>query len=173
MGSIPVWEEDGLETVQSSAILRMLGIRLGYYTDQPHVAYEIDSIIEFIEGVVDHHSPWMLPKLARGAWDESGTRGQDYINAVWKPTLPIIEARLAKSATKFVAGTEGPTIADFKLCQLPFAATDLNPACEFPEGVKAEIAALLDNCPKYKAFLMMMKETVLADYIATADPRPA
>ena len=172
MGGIPIWEEDGLETVQSSAILRMLGIRLGYYTDKPQTAYEIDSIIDFIEGVIEHHSHWMLPKL-RGPkqWDESQTT--EYIAKVWAAVIPVIEARFEKSSTKFVAGTTGPTIADFKICQLPFAGTDLNPHSEYPADARAQIDALFNAAPKYKAFLMMMKETVLADYIATAEPRIA
>ena len=32
LGCVPIWEEDGFKMVQSSAILRMLGIRLGYYS---------------------------------------------------------------------------------------------------------------------------------------------
>ena len=39
LGSLPVWEEDGSKTCQSSAILRMLGIRLGYYSNDPQVAW--------------------------------------------------------------------------------------------------------------------------------------
>jgi len=35
LGSMPVWEEDGFKMCQSSAIIRMLGIRLGYYHDDP------------------------------------------------------------------------------------------------------------------------------------------
>ncbi len=32
---MPVWEEDGYKMVQSNSILRMLGIRYGYYTTDP------------------------------------------------------------------------------------------------------------------------------------------
>ena len=35
LGSVPVWEEDGVMHPQCSAILRMLGIRLGYYSEDP------------------------------------------------------------------------------------------------------------------------------------------
>ena len=39
LGSMPVWEEDGEQYCQSSGILRMLGIRLGYYTSDPQTAW--------------------------------------------------------------------------------------------------------------------------------------
>ena len=37
LGSLPVWEEDGFKMVQSSSILRRLGIRLGYYSEDPFI----------------------------------------------------------------------------------------------------------------------------------------
>ena len=36
---MPVWQEDGFMMCQSSAIMRMLGIRLGYYTEDPIQAW--------------------------------------------------------------------------------------------------------------------------------------
>ena len=51
MGSMPLWEEDGFTTVSSSAILRVLGVRLGYYSDNHLTAYKIDSIVEYIESM--------------------------------------------------------------------------------------------------------------------------
>ena len=49
LGSMPVWEEDGFKMCQSSAILRMLGIRHGYYSDDPMTCWAIDSIVDFME----------------------------------------------------------------------------------------------------------------------------
>ena len=51
LGSMPVWEEDGFIMCQSSSILRMLGIRLGYYSDDPMVCFQIDSIVDFCESL--------------------------------------------------------------------------------------------------------------------------
>ena len=39
LGSLPIWEEDGFTIVQSSAILRSLGVRLGYYTEDATQAW--------------------------------------------------------------------------------------------------------------------------------------
>ena len=51
LGSMPVWEEDGYMVCQSSAILRMLGIRCGYYSEDPMICWAIDSLIDFHEGL--------------------------------------------------------------------------------------------------------------------------
>ena len=32
LGQLPIWSEDGMVICQSTAILRMLGIRLGFYS---------------------------------------------------------------------------------------------------------------------------------------------
>ena len=33
--SMPIWEEDGMTVCSTNAILRALGIRLGYYSENP------------------------------------------------------------------------------------------------------------------------------------------
>ena len=47
MGGMPLWEEDGFIMCQSNAILRMLGIRFGYFADDPQTMYKIDSLCDF------------------------------------------------------------------------------------------------------------------------------
>ena len=61
LGSAPIWEEDGFTMCQSSAILRALGIRLGYYSEDPMTCWQIDSILDFLEG---NHMKWASPLLA-------------------------------------------------------------------------------------------------------------
>ena len=61
LGSMPVWEEDGFKMCQSSAILRMLGIRLGYYSDDPMICFAIDSIVDFMEGLQPKFAGYLLP----------------------------------------------------------------------------------------------------------------
>jgi len=39
LGTVPIWVEDGFTICQNNAILRSLGIRLGYYTEDPMIAY--------------------------------------------------------------------------------------------------------------------------------------
>ena len=46
---MPVYIEDGFKMCQSSAILRMLGIRHGYYSDDYLTCWRIDSLVDFME----------------------------------------------------------------------------------------------------------------------------
>ena len=49
LGSLPVWEEDGMTIAQSNAILRMLGMRTGMYSQDAQIMWEIDSLLDFME----------------------------------------------------------------------------------------------------------------------------
>ena len=42
----------------------MFGIRLGYYTEDPDTAYEIDSIMDFVEDLTDVFFEYPLPAVA-------------------------------------------------------------------------------------------------------------
>ena len=49
MGALPLWEEDGYLMCQTNAILRFLGKKLGYYSSDPIICYNIDSLLDFFE----------------------------------------------------------------------------------------------------------------------------
>ena len=63
-GGWPIWIEDDYVMLQSNAIMRMFGIRLGYYTEDPDTAYEIDSIMDFVEDLTDVFFEYPLPAVA-------------------------------------------------------------------------------------------------------------
>ena len=64
MGSVPIWDEDGLVIMQGNAILRMLGIRFGgYYSSDPQTAYEIDSLMDFQEDILNKFGGYVFPKV--------------------------------------------------------------------------------------------------------------
>ena len=64
MGSVPVWDEDGFCMPDGCAIFRMLGIRYGYYSDKPMVIQQIDSIVDFCEGLNGPFFAYTSPALA-------------------------------------------------------------------------------------------------------------
>ena len=35
LGTMPIWEEDGMTVCTSNGVIRALGVRLGYYSEQP------------------------------------------------------------------------------------------------------------------------------------------
>mmetsp|Transcript_36908 Transcript_36908/g.48503 ORF Transcript_36908/g.48503 Transcript_36908/m.48503 type:complete len:202 (+) Transcript_36908:24-629(+) len=132
-GGWPIWIEDGFTMNQSNAILRMLGIRLGYYTEDPDVAYQIDSMCDFIEDVVDIYFAYQLPHLVfkRDLGDED-----TWFSKFWDRYLGVMEARLSDHGKKFIAGTERPTIADFKAAIFwPLVFVD-SPENTYPQAVR-------------------------------------
>ena len=66
LGSMPVWEEDGFRICQSNAILRTLGIRFGYYSEDPEVAYAIDSLLDFAEDIWHPIGSYIRPAVFGG-----------------------------------------------------------------------------------------------------------
>ena len=59
LGSVPIWVEDGFKLTQSNAILRTLAIRLGYYCEDPLIAWNIDSLMDFMNDVMGKKVPYM------------------------------------------------------------------------------------------------------------------
>ena len=169
MGSMPIWEEDGFQMVNAKAILRMLGIRLGYYTEDPNVAYKIDSLVEYLDGLADIHSGYILPSIQSGTFDES--KGRDYIAAVWDKMLPILEARLEKHGQDWIGGTETISIVDFKVGQLLYGATSMNPECKMPPLLKSDISNKIKMNPKFSAWYQRFT-TAMQPFIDTQQNTP-
>ena len=113
LGTMPVWVEDGFKMVQSSAILRMLGVRHGYYSDDPMTAWKIDSLVDFMEDKQGPHAALYLP-LFGGATAIDPAHVDPWFANFWDKVIPVLEARLSEHGKKFLAGTDRPTIADFK-----------------------------------------------------------
>ena len=120
MGFLPTWEEDGLVMCQSNAILRMLGMRLGYYTDEfeedeneaAQQAFDIDSLCDFMEDIILVQSKYILPAFSGDEVDEDP---REYLKDFWDKQIIVVNNRLVNHGQPFVGGTQNPTIADFKL----------------------------------------------------------
>lgn len=69
MGSAPVWtESDGEVVFGSNIILRMIGARNGMYSNDPEIAWQIDSVMEFVEEGFDKKlAPYISAQLMGGA----------------------------------------------------------------------------------------------------------
>ena len=90
----------------------MLGIRLGYYTDDPMTAWAIDSMVDYADEMISKCNDWIMPAVFGGNIDE--TKTDQWFAEYWDKIIPVIEARLNDHGRKFIAGTNRPTIADFK-----------------------------------------------------------
>lgn len=112
LGSMPVWKEEGFTMCQNNAILRMLGVRHGYYSDDPMTCWRIDSLVDYLEDKMKDHFIIYGPMLGGNplAEDKAG----DWFAKFWDMVIPVCEARLVEHGKKFLGGTDRPTIADFK-----------------------------------------------------------
>ena len=112
LGSAPIWEEDGMCIPQSSAILRGLGIRLGYYSTDSEICWNIDSLVDFIEDRVNTFAGYTFPVASGGQPDPA--KAGPWVNKLWSPMIDVLENRLVGHGKPYLAGTDRPTIADFK-----------------------------------------------------------
>lgn len=171
MGGMPLWDEDGFVVCQSNAVLRVLGIRHGYYTEDPMIAYNIDSLVDFQEDIIGKFVGFFQPVLGGGEPGSGGVDKEAFMTGFWDKQIGIVQNRMAAHGKPFVAGTAAPTIADFKLFAQPsvaFART--NPSCIVSQELQDEIQAKIDAAPQYKAWFDRMAQELSA-YLA-AEQRP-
>ena len=157
MGGMPLWEEDGFVVCQSNAVLRVLGIRYGYYTEDPMIAYNIDSLCDMQEDILSKFAGFMFP-LTNGKEPGSGSVNKEtFMTVFWDKQIGVVQGRLAAHGKLFATGTDRPTIADFKLFAQPCVAfTSTNAACVMPQDLQDEIQAKIDAAPEYKAWFNRM-----------------
>ena len=102
----------------------MLGMRHGYYSDDPLTAWKIDSLVDFMEDYQGAHATLYLPMFSGAPLDPANA--EPWFANFWDKVIPVLEARLAEHGRKFLAGTERPTIADFKAFQTIIMNLDSN-----------------------------------------------
>lgn len=85
--------------------------------------------------------------------------------------IPIYEKRLAAHGKRFLAGTDRPTIADFKAFQHNIGFSDVNPSTPIPRETLDKINNMIAASPSYARWVDAMKQE-LANYLPTRPPRP-
>jgi len=148
LGSMPVWEEDGFKMAQSSAILRMLGIRNGYYSDDPMTCWAIDSLVDFLEDKANAAIGLYAP-LFSGATAIDEADCPKWYKDFWGAVIPVLEKRLSGHGKKFLAGTDRPTIADFKAFAQIIHNLESNTANILPANVKADVKSKMMASTNY------------------------
>ena len=164
LGSMPIWEEDGFKMCQSSAIMRMLGIRLGYYSDDPMTAWCIDSIVDFCEDYTGKHVVPYSPLLGGQPFGEDALPA--WYDGFWGKVIPVINKRLEGHGRKFIAGTDRPTIADFKAFQTVIVNLDSNSACILPAHARQKLKEMFAAAPSYNRWVQSMEQE-MASYISS------
>ena len=77
--------------------------------------------------------------------------------------------RLAGHGKSFLAGTERPTIADFKLFAAISIALPMNTGCQVPDDVQQILQQEIEEKPAYKAWIKKMEQE-LAPWLAKRPP---
>ena len=170
LGSMPVWEEDGFKMCQSSAILRMLGIRHGYYSDDPMTCWAIDSIVDFMEDKQGAHVAIYSPLLASQPFDPS--KADAWFSDFWDKVIPVLEKRLSGHGKKFIAGTDRPTIADFKAFQTVIMNLDSNSGCVLPQDIRDRLRNCMSASPCYYRWVQCMEQELSAYINGGRPPTP-
>ena len=86
--------------------------------------------------------------------------------------MSVIGNRLNQHDKPFIAGTDRPTIADFKAMYGPrVSLSNFNPACMVDNEVQVKIKAVCDTYPRFKAWLMAMRQEE-DSYIKKVPARP-
>ena len=165
---MPVWEEDGFKMCQSSAIIRMLGIRLGYYHDDPMTCWQIDSIVDFMEDMMVPHMKPFMPMLGGGAFDESCV-DSDWMPNFWGKMISVLSKRLQGHGKQFLAGTDRPTIADFKAYQTIDKSLDANVARPYQGATADKVKSAIAADASFARWVAAMQKEMLS---CPCQPRP-
>ncbi len=142
----------------------MLGIRLGYYTEDPITAWEIDSLVDFSEGLTVKFVARFVPVVTQGkTLDESQT--DEWIANSYDKACPIYEKRLEGHGKRFLAGDK-ITIADFKAFAHFIQTSDINRASPCSREALDKINACVAKYPHVQRWVDYMKQECNA-YITT------
>ena len=107
-------DRDGVTFAQSTAILRMLGIRHGMYTTDANQAWEIDSLLDFMEDNYNDMIGYCFkPVIGAPVTDEDRQKFDAYFGKM----VPFLNQRLEGHGKKWIAGTDHFSIADLKVYQ--------------------------------------------------------
>ena len=157
MGGLPVWEEDGFVVCQGNSIMRYIGMRHGYYSEDPQTCFNIDSLMDFAEDVILKCNFYIFALKNGKEGEELATKRESFMQ-FWDKHIQVLGDRLKASGKPFIGGTDRPSIADIKCFAQPsFIFPDISSGTLVPEADLAEVQAKIDACPEYKAWIDRMK----------------
>jgi hypothetical protein len=146
-----------------------LGIRHGYYHEDPMVCWKIDSIIDYMEDKQGAHVAIYAPLLGGAAFDES--MAGEWFTKFWDVVIPVLDARLVEHGERFLAGTQRPTIADFKAFQTVFMNLESNRGCALSAQLLNRVKTRMQASPAYWRWVQNMEQEC-SGYIQSRTPAP-
>jgi len=145
-GSIPLWEEDGLQLVQSIAIARHLAKKYGYSGENEHEAAKIDSVIEGVRDTIQ-----AIRKVATVPAEQKAQVWKDTVTVELPKWLGFLEAILKKNGSGYFVGKK-VSLADIYVFTLTEEAHNAKLGLEhFP--LLAAHLALMQARPNLAAYI--------------------
>jgi glutathione S-transferase len=156
-GQVPALEVDGKFYAQSYAVLRMIGIKHGYYPiDNAENAWRVDSTLDSIND--------LSAAFYKAAFADEASRPalmKTFMETTLSNWLAVMEKRIqANSSQKYFVGDK-ITIADFGL-----AAWAYSVALNEQSQMFGPMNEILSHFPTFHAYLKGLGEDDLKDYLA-------
>ena len=133
----------------------MLGKRLGYYTSEPTQAQLIDEVVEFCEGLMPEFMRYI--NIAASDVPLTDDDCMTWFQTFWNPQTSTIDMHLQSHNKNFIAGTDRPTIADFKAFAFFLVGSEsFNPGTTVPIAVSDKISIRVRSYPRYANWVRCM-----------------
>jgi glutathione S-transferase len=113
-GQLPSVEIDGKHYSQTNAIVRMLGIKYGFYSTDADECWKIDSTLDAMNDL----TPKFYPVIMGENEEAKKKAGEELFSGFLPMWMGVIEARLAKNGCEGHIVGDRMTIADFALASL-------------------------------------------------------
>ena len=170
-GGLPVYKEGDETYYETNAILRMLGARHGYYSTDPKTMWEIDVCMEKVEQVFEHagigqHSHYCIANISQAAGQGDGPTEEQTTAcfSMYENLCTWGEAQLSRHGKLFLAGTDEPTIADFRyIVQFCDSVYNDGPNSQLGEEMQNRVKALVAERPALKTWVEVTMAELLKD----------
>ena len=170
-GGLPIYMEGGKKFFETNAILRFLGARHGFYSTDPETMWEIDVCMEKAEQVIGHagiapHSHYCFARIGQASGAGDGPTQEQTVNcfAMYEEHCNWGEAQLTKHGKAFLAGTDTPTIADFRyIAYICDSVYNDGEASMLGAEMQARVKAVIDTKPALKKWIEVSMAEVLKD----------
>lgn len=161
---LPALEFEGQWYCQSAAILRFLGKKYGYYSDDAHTAWRMDSTVDACNDIGQAFFKFAMEKDE----DKKKSGAEAFCAKDLPAWCAVMEKRITANSSPHHFVGDNYSIADFAVAGWAYA-TVYNAGCEWT----TQFQAVLDNYPKFKAYLLHLGENPIKAFLAKRpQPRP-
>lgn len=163
-GQLPVLESEGKFYAQSFAILRFLGMKYGYYPQDPLEAWRVDSTLDAINDLL---AAFYKAAFAPVDEEEKKKLMQVFYDGAYDKFLGFMNKRIEQNSSHNYIVGDKITIADFALAAVAYATflNDKNPN-------KGDMLPYVEKYPAFLNYLKGLGENDLKEHLSTRFEAP-